>query len=111
MVLVVRTAVFTGGGVPFTNRRTVVWFKLIGVLEARPSSVLTCDNDIVPDAGNVISTPYGVPYAVESARAMKLPDESIEAILVAPYLKYNLPPDSTILKFVVATLPALPVVF
>ena len=32
-------------------------------------------------------------------------------MFVAPYLKYSLPPDSTIEKLVVATLPALPVVF
>jgi len=48
---------------------------------------------------------------VTFARAIKLPDESREAIFVAPYLKYSLPPDSTIEKLVVATLPALPVVF
>lgn len=31
-----------------------------------------------------------------------LPEESIEAIVVAPYLKTSLPPDSWIVKFVVA---------
>jgi hypothetical protein len=48
---------------------------------------------------------------VTFAKAIKLPDESREAIFVAPYLKYSLPPDSTIEKPVVTTLPALPVVF
>lgn len=41
------------------------------------------------------------------ARAIKLPDESREAIFVAPYLKYSLPPDSTIEKLVVTKLAAL----
>jgi hypothetical protein len=43
---------------------------------------------------------------VTFARAIKLPDESREAIFVAPYLKYSLPPDSTIEKLVVTKLAA-----
>ncbi len=41
-----------------------------------------------------------------SANVIKLPEESIEAMFVAPYLKYSLPPDSTIEKFVVASVVA-----
>jgi hypothetical protein len=42
------------------------------------------------------------------------PVEDIEAIVVAPYLNSNLPPDSSIVKFVVSNLgveAAVPVVF
>jgi hypothetical protein len=42
------------------------------------------------------------------------PVEDIEAIVVAPYLNNNLPPDSSIVKFVVSSLgvdAAVPVVF
>lgn len=42
------------------------------------------------------------------------PVEDIDAIVVAPYLKINLPPDSSIVKFVVSNLgvlAAVPVVF
>lgn len=38
--------------------------------------------------------------------AVKLPEESIEAMFVAPYLKYSLPPDSTIEKPVVTSVVA-----
>jgi hypothetical protein len=50
--------------------------------------------------------PYGVPKAVIFANVIKLPEESIEAMFVAPYLKNSLPPDSTIEKFVVASVVA-----
>lgn len=40
------------------------------------------------------------------ANETKLPDESREAIFVAPYLKYSLPPDSTMEKPVVIKLAA-----
>jgi hypothetical protein len=43
---------------------------------------------------------------VTFARAIKLPDESREAITVAPYLNCSLPPDSTIEKLVVTKLVA-----
>jgi hypothetical protein len=43
--------------------------------------------------------------------AVITPAEVMDAIVVAPYLNSNFPPDSTIEKFVVATEPALPVVF
>lgn len=39
------------------------------------------------------------------------PVESIDAIVVAPYLNNNFPPLSTIVKLVVANEPAEPVVF
>lgn len=42
---------------------------------------------------------------------MMLPLLSMLAMVVPPYLNSNLPPDSTMLKLVVATEPALPVVF
>jgi hypothetical protein len=47
-----------------------------------PSSTLIALKDIAPDAGNVISTSYGVPYAVMLARVIKLPDESNDATVV-----------------------------
>jgi hypothetical protein len=37
--------------------RTLVWFNEIAVVEAMPSSVLTWDIEIAPDAGNAISDP------------------------------------------------------
>jgi hypothetical protein len=88
------------------NVRTLAWFKLIVVVEGRLNSVLTCDIDIVP-TGSVMLAPYGVPYAVTSSSAVKLPEESIEAIVVAPYLKTSLPPVSVIVKLVVAKFAAL----
>jgi hypothetical protein len=39
-------------------------------------------------------------------RVVRLPDESIDAMVVAPYLNINLPPDSVIVKFVVVTFEA-----
>jgi hypothetical protein len=56
--------------------------------------------------GSVIFAPYGVPKAVIFANVIKLPEESIDAMFVAPYLKNSLPPDSTIEKFVVASVVA-----
>jgi hypothetical protein len=58
-----------------------------------------------------MSTPYGVPPAVMSLSVVNTPDESKDAIVVLPYLNTSLPPDSWIVKFVVATEPAEPVVF
>ena len=49
---------------------------------------------------------YGVPYAVMFASDTKLPDESIDAITVAPYLMTNLPPDSCTVKLVVVRFAA-----
>jgi hypothetical protein len=37
------------------------------------------------------------------------PVDDIDAIVVAPYLNTNFPPDSSIVKFVVTRLDALPV--
>ena len=83
------------------NERTLAWFRLIVVVDGSPSSVLTWDIDIVP-VGSVMLAPYGVPYAVTSAADVILPDESIDATVVAPYLKTSLPPVSVIVKLVVA---------
>ena len=88
------------------NARTLAWFRLIVVVDGIPSSVLTWDIDIVP-VGSVMLAPYGVPYAVTSAADVILPDESMEAITVDPYLKTSLPPDSVIVKLVVAKFAAL----
>ena len=43
---------------------------------------------------------YGVPNAVTLARAVKLPEESKEAIVVVPYLKINLVPDCVMVNAV-----------
>lgn len=88
------------------NARTLAWFRLIVVVDGSPSSVLTWDIDIVP-VGNVMLAPYGVPYAVMLAADVMLPDESMEAITVDPYLKTSLPPDSIIEKFDVTKFAAL----
>ena len=88
------------------NERTAASFKLIVAVLDSPSSVLTWDIEIVP-VGSVMLAPYGVPYAVTLLRAVKLPLESNDAMLVAPYLKYSLPPDSTIEKLEVTRFAAL----
>lgn len=58
------------------------WLMFAVVVPGVPSSTLMLLKDIAPDAGNVISTSYGVPYAVMSARVIKLPDESNDATFV-----------------------------
>jgi hypothetical protein len=57
---------------------------------------------------------YGVPFAIILVAEVITPVEDIEAIVVAPYLNSNLPPDSSIVKLVVSNLgveAAVPVVF
>jgi hypothetical protein len=54
---------------------------------------------------------YGVPFATMFAADVMIPVESIEAIVVAPYLNNNFVPLCTIVKLVVANDPADPVVF
>ena len=44
---------------------------------------------------------YGVPFATIFVAEVITPVEDIDAIVVAPYLNSNLPPDSSIVKFVV----------
>ena len=45
------------------------------------------------------------------ARVVRLPLLSIEAITVAPYLNTRLPPDSSIVKLVVANFATVPFTF
>jgi hypothetical protein len=57
---------------------------------------------------------YGVPLDTMFVADVITPVEDIEAIVVAPYLKSNLPPLSSIVKLVVRSLgvdAAVPVVF
>jgi len=57
---------------------------------------------------------YGVPFAIILVAEVITPVEDIEAIVVAPYLNSNLPPDSSIVKLVDNNLgvdAAVPVVF
>jgi hypothetical protein len=51
-------------------------------------------------------TPYGVPPPTTSLSAVNAPVEVKDAMVVAPYLKINLPPDSSTVKLVVASLVA-----
>ena len=44
---------------------------------------------------------YGVPFATILVADVITPVEDIDAIVVAPYLNINFPPDSSIVKFVV----------
>ena len=62
-------------------------------------------------------TPYGVPWPDTSLSAVNTPVDDREAMIVAPFLKMSLPPDSSIVKLAVkifgvdVAVAALPVVF
>jgi len=58
--------------------RTALSFKLICAVEDNPSSVLTWDSEIDPDAGSAMA--YTVPYAVTLPVTVRLPDESSFAL-------------------------------
>ena len=53
---------------------------------------------------------YGVPFAIMLVAEVMIPVESIEAIVVAPYLNNNFVPLCTMEKLVVTKEPAEPVV-
>jgi hypothetical protein len=74
-------------------------------VDALPSSTLIWEIDICPDAGVGMSSPYGVPYATTSARAVMSPVEDMERITVVPYLTTSFPDSCMILKFVVLSEP------
>lgn len=71
---------------------------------------VVASGNVMPVDPNVtaIYIPYGVPLAVTSLNVVNTPALDMLAIVVAPYLKSNAPPDSSMLKLVVASFATVP---
>jgi hypothetical protein len=85
--------------------------KVITVVPATDGACRVTVPDVVPEISIALGFRvtvvaifflYGVPFATILVADVISPVESIDAIVVAPYLNSNFPPDSIIVKFVVA---------